>query len=127
MKSALFLLAWTLISLHCALAQSVKDPIHDYLTSRDIDRDTAIPNLTELYVIKCDLDNTGKPSILISFNGYGGRQGNYWTAYLPTSGGYVKADDRDTTLVFHKDVFYVGSVGGKYGLLTYAPGREGGD
>jgi hypothetical protein len=64
---------------------------------------------------------------LISFNGHGGRQGNFWTVYLPTSNGYVKSDDSETTLMFRSDLFFVGFVDGKYGLISYAPGKGGGD
>jgi len=127
MKAVLLAIGLTFIVLHCASAQNIADPIRDYLTTRDADRDAVMPNLTKLFVVKCDLTNSGKLSILISFDGYGGHQGNYWTAYLPTGSGYVKADDSDTTLLFHRDAFYVGRVAGKYGLLAYAPGKGGGD
>jgi hypothetical protein len=127
MKSTFFTIILGALSIHCALTQTIQDPIRDYLTSHDADRDTAMPGFQNLFVVKCDITNSGKQSILLSLNDYGGRQGNYWTAYLPTSGGYVKADDSETTLIFIKDMFYVGSVGGKYGLLAYAPGGNGGD
>jgi len=131
MKIALYLIGLTLISLQCALAQSIKDPIKDpikdYLASSDDDKDSAMPYFKTLLVLKCDVDNSGKPSILISFNGYGGRQGNFWTAYLPSGNGYIKADDGHVDLTFRRDTFFVGSVGSKYGLLAYAAGKGGGD
>jgi hypothetical protein len=127
MKSVLLLIGIALLSFCCASAQTIEDPVRDYLMSRDLGKDPDMPYLKELRVIHCDLTNSGKQAILISFNGHGGRQGNYWTAYLPTSGGYVKADDDETTLTFREDTFYVGRVSGKYGLLAFAPGQGGGD
>ena len=133
MKYAFLVLIWTWMSVYGAWAQSVKDPIkdplRDYLTSRDIGRDPEMPLIKKLFMIKCDLDNSGKDSILITFNGYGGRQGNYWTVYLPASNGYVKAktNGSEAVIIFKPDMFYLGTVNGTYGLLAFAPGRGGGD
>jgi hypothetical protein len=120
-------LATTFFLVTPALAQAIKDPIKDYLSSRDTNRDPDLPFLEELYVLKCDLDVSGKTYTLISFNAEGGRQGNYWTVYKQIKDGWAKVDDAETTLTFRRDTFYVGVVRGKYGLLAYAPGRRGGD
>jgi hypothetical protein len=125
MKIVILFAAISLISFHCAFAQVIKDPIRDFLFSPDEDSVIDLPYLKYLYVLKCDLDGSGKLATLISFEG--GRQGYYWTVYLPSKGGYVKADDAGVTLTFGQDTFYIGHVNQRYGLLAFAPGRGGGD
>jgi hypothetical protein len=115
-----------------ATAQTIKDPIRDYLFPRDLDRDADeldadLPDFQALYVLRCNLDESGKPAVLISFNAEGGHGKNYWTAYVPSSTGYTKVDDSDCDFIFSQALFYVGRIKSHKGLLAYLPGKGGGD
>lgn len=111
-----------------ALAGSViKDPIYDYLFDHgNITKVCYLAQMQRVLLLKLDLDNTGRQSIVISLNGYGGKTGSVWEAYIPYNGGYQRADKN---LYFREDRFYVGYVDlvKKYGLLAYELGKGGGD
>lgn len=107
----------------------VKEPIEDYLEFKKPAEGGVYANLQTLYVLDLDINNNGVPVRFISFNGNGGEDGNFWQAYVPVAGGYVVADDTDNAFCFRRDTFYVGIVDEAvgYGLLTYFPGKGGGD
>jgi hypothetical protein len=107
----------------------VKDPIQDFLQFKKPAEGGVYSDLRVLYVLDLDINNTGVPIRFISFNGNGGKSGSFWQAYAPEPGGYVPIDDTDNAFYFSRNTFYVGTITetGQYGLLTYIPGRGGGD
>jgi len=107
----------------------IKDPIADFLFTRDMNKDSYLSSLKQLYVLKLDIENTGKPVMLLSLNGFDGKQGEFWTAYVPSIGGYRRADDSESTLFFKRTLFFVGYLESvkKYGLLAFIGGEGGGD
>ena len=105
------------------LAQTVSNPVQDYLNRENDDRDLLVPNIPDVWKLEIDIDGDGKNEILVSTTGYGDRQGNMWTVYLPVSGGYKR---QESEIKFRKDYYVIADLGTGRCLLTYTPSKGGG-
>jgi hypothetical protein len=130
------LLAFTCVRIAllvlAAPAHSISDPIQDFLQLRNRDQAVEIPAIKGIRVLQLDIDGDGRPETLIAADGDGGRQGNYWTVYVPQDDGFERLSAPSKDVMFREDMFYVGHVetpdGRKLqGLLAYYPGKGGGD
>jgi hypothetical protein len=113
-------------------SDTVKDPIQDYLHLGDHDQAVELPAFKGLSVLELDVNGDGRPEILVSTDGYGGRLGNIWTVYLARPDGFERLSSPSRNVIFRSDMFYLGEIETPdarkiQGLLAYYPGKGGGD
>lgn len=104
-------------------AQAITNPVQDYLNRENDDRDLLVPNMQDIWKLEVDIDGDGRNEILISTTGYGDRQGNMWTVYLPTTSGYKW---QELEIKFRRDFYTIATLAAGHCLLVYIPSKGGG-
>lgn len=119
----LIVLLMLLLTSNRLFAQTITSPVQDYLSRGNDDRDLLVPNMHDIWKLEIDINGDGKNEILVSTTGYGDRQGNLWTVYLPISEGYKR---QESEVKFRKDYYTIADLGAGRCLLVYTPAKGGG-
>lgn len=105
----------------------VTDPELDFIkTPDDVAAEYGISKKDEIIRLELDLTEIGQPTVFLTYNGTGSRGGAVWTAYSPTSGGYLRVDG----IQFREDFVRAGKVdelNPSGGLLALYPGKGAGN
>ncbi len=105
----------------------ITDPEINFIrTPDDVAAEYGIIKKDEIIRLELDLTGDGQPTVFLAYKGTGSRGGAVWTAYSPTSRGYMRADG----LQFRMDFVRAGKVDDlnpKGGLLVLYPGKGAGN
>lgn len=105
----------------------VSDPELDFIrTPDDVAAEYGISKKDEIIRLELDLTGDGQPTVFLTYKGTGSRGGAVWTAYSPTTGGFLRADG----FQFREDFVRAGKVdelNPSGGLLVLYPGKGAGN
>ena len=114
-------------SLHAQVF--VKNPARDYLdiASSDPEMKSALEKTQKIFILDLKLHRNHPLVRFYAIDGYSGKSGNIWTAYLPVKAGYLRLPGDQ--ICFRPDYFFSGQVGDvrDFGLLVLSPTNGGGD